>query len=386
MARPPRIQSRFRGVDRETRQQFIAEQRAGVASIVAQYVGAVENANEFLRSNPRAFTPKNALKVANEYDQLLLNSESRIAGEFSTEFTRLARIAGQSTAIPLEFSGRTPPELEEFYSNFTVNMMRKRRFADNLPLSERIWSKDQRVNLLSDLVTGIRNGEAPSKIADTLSKNATSGSTFNQAYRLAFTETQRAYATAKVDSVRAWNSSPQSDFKIVILQKLSPTHVIRDVCDLLVGYYDPDDLIPEIPRHPNCVCIQRQEILTPALARKLSSVNEKLSVLNREVNTLGVNQVQGIFKSYDGDVSYLRSIGVFVDSAGSVDGQVVGRSTNKYNEMMEKISRISNKEEQRKAAQALYNITPEGDPLGGTVRNTLSAIYGVSSSASGALT
>src|SRR5690606_33122296 len=117
-----------------------------------------------------------------------------------------------------------------------------------------------------------------------------------------------------VEAVRAWNSDPESEFKLLIEQYLSPMHRVYCICDILAGVYDPSKPIPKIPRHPNCNCGQRTLIDNPTNRKRVMSAEERI----REA---GLDDQFEIMRDIDNKISK----------------GIMAKSANKWNAKMEYI-------------------------------------------------
>lgn len=78
------------------------------------------------------------------------------------------------------------------------------------------------------------------------------------------------------------------------------------------------------------------------------------------------------------NVDVLKKYGVFVDKASiGTDGKVVIASTNRYNEMLEKITKTLTGPEQEEAMKALYGVIDPSDPVGQSVKSTMELMFDI---------
>jgi len=127
-------------------------------------------------------------------------------------------------------------------------------------LSNSIWGKDKRDIIYQKIINLAKAGKNKQDIIDELVKyikESGQGGAYYKAQRIVDTELTRAYTRASLEAVRDMNVQDIGP-KMFIEQKLSPFHPYDDVCDKLEGVYDPEGVVPEIPRHPNCICIQNK--------------------------------------------------------------------------------------------------------------------------------
>lgn len=222
-----------------------------------------------------------------------------------------------------------------------------------LSISENIWG-DSREQILGIIKDGFTNGLSPYSIAEQIKRFSISGDGFKNAFRLAYTELTHAHSVAQVEAVRAWNSDPDSEFKLLIEQYLSPLHTVFCICDVLAGVYDPSKPMPKIPRHPNCNCGQRTLIDNKKNRGLVMSVDERIRAAN-----------------LDEDFEVLRDID------NKISKGLVTKSSNKWNAQMEYITQNLKGEELTKAIQALANEVDLNDPVGKQLSKTIKNLYGI---------
>jgi hypothetical protein len=120
--------------------------------------------------------------------------------------------------------------------------------------SDLIWDTNKRDEIYKKIIDGINQGKTRDEIRKELEEylKTPGNKGFYNIERVINSELQRAYSKAKLDSTREFNR--YSDNALYIVQNTSPYHKGRDICDALKGTYNPRGRVPEIPRHPWCMC------------------------------------------------------------------------------------------------------------------------------------
>lgn len=273
-------QSFYNKLEDQFRNEFIILKNESIKSIVASYSDAIDFVNSIIVSSKNARTG-NTQALLEEINKALNETYPGLERTFRNELTTLNTHSIQSVVTPLRLEGivltkdlmntlTTMPKLisdAKFMSEIPAPIAEIVGVQDQvqltgIPLSERIWSTDKRADILTQVRTGIVSKQTPFQIAENLKANSLQGNLFNNAYRLAYSETTYSYSYSKVAGARKWNDDPDSKFEIAIEQYLSPTHREYDICDYLAGTYKLKERIPCIGRHPNCNCGQRQIIVT----------------------------------------------------------------------------------------------------------------------------
>jgi hypothetical protein len=125
-------------------------------------------------------------------------------------------------------------------------------------LSRSIWDTSKRDEIYKTVINGVNSGQSKKEINDNLQRylKESGDGAYYRAERVIDTELQRAYNYAELETTRSYNVEFPDD-RLLIVQSLSPLHVVPDICDDLEGIYDPvEGKVPEIPRHPNCICLE----------------------------------------------------------------------------------------------------------------------------------
>lgn len=122
-------------------------------------------------------------------------------------------------------------------------------------LSDSIWDETKRSDILREITSGNLAGKNKFDIAKDLEKylKETGGSGYKKALTVVETENNRSMSRGYIDTTRLYNDT-YSDDRLLILRSLSSSHKVEDICDELVGAYDPDQPVPEYPSHPHCYC------------------------------------------------------------------------------------------------------------------------------------
>lgn len=272
-------QSFYNKLEEQFRNEFIILKNESIKSVVASYSDAIDFVNSIIVSSKNARTG-NTQALLEEINLALNETYPGLEKTFRNELTVLNTHSIQSIVTPLRLEGliltndlmntlTTMPKLisdAKFMNEIPAPIAEVVGAQDQvqltgIPLSERIWSTDKRAEVLVQVRDGIASKQTPFQIAENLKANSLQGNLFNNAYRLAYSETTYSYSYSKVAGARKWNDDPDSKFEIAIEQYLSPTHSDYDICDLLAGTYKLNERIPSIGRHPNCNCGQRQIIV-----------------------------------------------------------------------------------------------------------------------------
>ena len=254
----------YNRLEDEFRREFVYNQDQSVKNLIADYFGAYEYLGDVIATS-QGYRDGNINSVINDLTPAFEQSRDVIYNNFGTEYELMRALAVNSIITPLTIGGISLDLLTRNAINTSTVQSSRYLYTDPMPsdgmrLSERIWKPKTQKDIIDIVNTGIKSGDSSSNVANNIVRySRTTG--YKDALRLAFTEMTKAYSTPKVYGARGWNNSEQSMFKIGIKQELSPAHPRFDICDLLKGTYDPDGAIPAIPRHPNCMCIERQVIL-----------------------------------------------------------------------------------------------------------------------------
>lgn len=273
-------QSFYNRLEEQFRNEFIILKNESIKSVVASYSDAIDFVNSIIVSSKNARTG-NTQALLEEINKALNETYPGLERTFRNELNVLNTHSIQSIVTPLRLEGvvlttelmntlTTMPKLisdAKFMSEIPAPIVDIIGVQDQvqltgIPLSERIWSIDKRTEVLTQVRDGIASKQTPFQIAENLKTNSLTGNLFNNAYRLAYSETTYSYSYAKVAGARKWNDDPDAKFEIAIEQYLSPTHSTYDICDELAGTYRLKERIPSIGRHPGCNCGQRQIIVT----------------------------------------------------------------------------------------------------------------------------
>ena len=143
-------------------------------------------------------------------------------------------------------------------SGFSDTVVRSIQNIDDFgfKLSGAIWAEDGKDTVYKSVLSTLKTGGTVKDLEKLLEASLTStkpGGQFYNVRRVIDTEFQRAYFTTTVEGSREFNKT--SDDPLVYVRSLSPAHKIADICDSVQGVYDLSGLVPEIPSHPNCMCI-----------------------------------------------------------------------------------------------------------------------------------
>lgn len=161
----------------------------------------------------------------------------------------------------------------------TMKMLYGVEPTSSYSLSTKIWGVDKRDEVYKTVIDNTNKGLKKQEIItelDNYLKGTGQGGNYYKAERVIDTELQRAYTGAHRQAVRDYNSQGGGP-KLFIKQQTSRAHPFPDICDSLAGVYDPAKRVPEIPRHPNCICLQSDIFVddykgTPKDTRTLSGI------------------------------------------------------------------------------------------------------------------
>lgn len=376
------INKRIQRVDAQARRDFILKKDAAIKAITAIYGGAFEYIANFIEQSPSLFLGQNKrIESLIQVGQAMDQTQPVIESRFREEVAGLASAGSAAFTTQLLSSGIRIKQsvgdrialVPKATSRFIMDTP---AYSDQLSVSQRIWGR-KKYDVASIVNTGILQGKPPNEIADEVRKYSLSGNGFNNAFRLVYGELTRTYSKARLESVRQWNTDPDARFKIIIEQYLSNTHSVFDICDVLAGFYDPDDYVPVLGRHPECNCGEREHILTPELAKKIRSLDSRLDEYRRVTQKTDIKVKVDFAEPFLGE-SFLRQHGYWTDESGStvVNGVVTG-SENQYNLILERITKSANNPNQQKILiQALANaIDPAKDVK--KVLGTLKILFGI---------
>lgn len=367
------------------RQQYILIKDEEIRRLLALYNGSIDYLISLLLLNSSFQSGNLDSTIARTVNEALTNAKPQMESGYDRALRNMIDVGASAlTVVMLEgrqrIGSKTQIKVESLVENGATRLLNEGGAASavfgedidnktksvakaitknvanvqNPTLSENIWgeSSDEILSIIKD---GFREGLSPYNVAEKIKTYSLSGDGFKNAFRLAYTELTHAHSVAQVEAIRAWNSDPVSEFKLLIEQYLSPMHRVYCICDVLAGVYDPSKPIPKIPRHPNCNCGQRTLIDNPTNRKRVMSVDERIRAAD-----------------LDEDFEVLKDINNEISKKG-----IVTQSSNKWNAQMEYITQKLKGEEQQKALQALANEVDLNDPVGKTVSNMLERLYGV---------
>ena len=160
-------------------------------------------------------------------------------------------LAGLGILLPQEDKLKVIDSLEQ-----PIGLTETAQLRSGFELSSSIWGEENRIaiydSVLKDIRSGVSKDDMIAKLIDYLTKSGQGGQ-YYKAERVIETELHRAYARGSIESTRSFNRESRS--RLVYERRLSPAHKVPDICDELVGFYDPSDVIPEVGSHPWCTCI-----------------------------------------------------------------------------------------------------------------------------------
>lgn len=265
-------------------------------------------------------------------------------------------------------------------------------------LSQSIWGPSNREAIYQFVVDGavqnVSKNILVDNLVDYLTKDGQGGAYF-KALRVVDTELMRAYVTSSWQSVVEYNNSTIGD-SLLIQRKLSPVHRVQDICDELEGVYDPNGSpFPGVPSHPFCTCLTkkifRSDYNGPIKNLSGGSFYESTKFPGQKTPLLhdGYFLEVGPFTFADGlaktPIDILKDLGVYREDTEGVqvsDGGSISRNHNRYDEMMNQISKNLKGEDQTEAVKALLQILDPADPYSETIKGLAKTIYGIDIDAS----